>query len=75
MSSDQWDPNQAVRIRMTTAGAPCLGADHAKCSHVWSSRMTRKEAELEMASALWLAGPTWGGMAVASAAIVIWTGN
>lgn len=66
MSSDQWDPEQIVRIRMILTDGP----------EVWSRRLTRRIAEEDVAL-----GPTQlsvryaKGRQVASAAIVIWTHN
>jgi hypothetical protein len=62
MSSDQWDPEQVVRVRVRLEGG------RAK----WSRRIPRREAERHLASAIWLACPTWKGERVVSAAIVIW---
>jgi hypothetical protein len=63
VSSDQWDPAQVVRVRMRFES----GAE------AWSRRLTRAEAEKDLASASWLACPTWKGKRVTSAAIVVWT--
>ena len=66
MSSDQWDPEQVVRIRMILADG----------LEVWSRRLPRHIAEKDVAL-----GPTQlsvryaKGHRVASAAIVIWTHN
>jgi hypothetical protein len=66
MSSDQWDPEQVVRIRMILADG----------LEVWSSRLKRHEAERCVAlGSAWLSVHQAQGYQVASAAIVIWTHN
>jgi hypothetical protein len=68
MSSDQWDSQETVRIRLFLVDG----------NERWSQRMTRWEAELFMASADWLCAPCWPNdlndlTPVAQAAIVRWT--
>ncbi len=65
MSSDQWDPEQMVRVRLRLEDG----------SEAWSGRLLRWQAERQLASAPWLALPTWNGRRVVSAAIVIWAGS
>lgn len=65
MSSDQWDPRQVVRLRLTLADG----------TKRWSMRLERAQAERHLASAEWLACPLWEGARVTSVAIVIWAGN
>jgi len=65
MSSDQWDPRQVVRLRVTLADGTTR----------WSAPLERAQAERHLASAEWLACPLWEGARVASAAIVVWTGH
>ena len=65
MSTDQWEPTQLVRMRFRFGDG----------TEVWSAPVTRKEAELHFASALWLSCPLWNGRRVHSAAIVIWQYN
>lgn len=65
MSTDQWDPSQTVRLRMQLADG----------TKAWSKPMARWRAERHLASASWLALPTWKGRRVVSAAIVVWAGS
>ena len=66
MSSDQWDAEQVVRIRMILADG----------LEVWSRRLKRHEAERDVAlGSSWLSWHHAKGHRVASAAIVIWTHN
>ena len=61
MSSDQWDPNERVRVRYTYADG--------RRERLWTGTMTRREAEEHLASALFLANPWHKGRPVASACI------
>jgi hypothetical protein len=49
MSTDQWDPDEIVQIRMVMENG----------KHEWSDTMPRKVAELHISSGEWLMYPTW----------------
>jgi hypothetical protein len=89
MSSDQWDPEQEVRVRLsvdpidieTFSGDSCPSWREMATAFDsrfapktrWSAPMPRWQAERWLASAEWLACPMWKGKRVMSAAIVVWT--
>ena len=67
MSTDQFDPEQVVRVRMK-----CAGVDHP----VWSDKLLRRLAEVDVALGPdHLAFEHAGGLLVQSAAIVPWRFN
>jgi hypothetical protein len=61
VSSDQWDPTETVRVRFTYADG--------KRERVWTRPVTRRAAEEQLASAVFLAMPWHRGRPVASACI------
>ena len=70
MSTDQFDPEQVVRIRMTCAVPKGANAT------VWSDLMPRRIAEVDVAGGPYhLSLEHAGGLLVLSAAIVPWKGN
>jgi hypothetical protein len=62
MSSDQFDPDETVRVRFKFADG----------SSLLSERMPRRAAELLLASEGWIVDPVWEGQPVLSAAIIPW---
>ena len=64
MSSDQFDPLEQVRVRVQLRNGT---------RDVWSKVMDRREAEIWLSSATWLAAPIADGQPVESAAIVRYT--
>jgi len=65
MSTDQFNPEEVVRIRYLLENK----------EHKWSDPVPRKIAEAELSSGSWLSFPNWEGEPVVSAAIVKYTFN